>query len=214
MCTLTPIVKTECPTGRAGIARLWVIPSAAVTGLTFAADGRIQAISIDCSYTGGWVSIGFDNATAFLSQSKQGSGANVSVTQTVRFTETVMTQEYSDAIMNLSRCCSLHAVVLDNTGAYHYIGVSTYVGGEWQTERLRSREGYGNTGADPAQDINEFSEALEVITNTYAPRLTGSPIAISTNCDGITIFGTTSNGSTAFGTSLDGDTVFGTSIHP
>lgn len=79
---------------------------------------------------------------------------------------------------------------------------------------MQSAEGYGNTGADPAADINEFSETLQSQTNTYAPQLTGSPITISTDCSGVTIFGTSPGGNVAFGTVIDGDTVFGTQTQP
>lgn len=193
---------------------MWVIPSSAVTGLDFGSDGRIQAIALDCSFGASWTAIEFDLNTAFLAQNKNGSRNNIAVSQQVRFTETVMTQAHATALMRLSRCCSLHAVVLDNTGRYHYIGISTYLGNQWQSERLQSAEGYGNTGADRTADVNEFSETLQATTNTYAPQLTASPLEISTDCTGVTIFGTSPDGTIAFGTSIDGDTVFGTEIHP
>jgi|GEM_PF-3411281 len=216
MCNLLPITKVKCPQGRAGIVKFWAIPSVAVQQLTFDLDGIITDIQLDCLALNevGWISFEFQKDTAFFNQEKSRNGDNVFVTQTLSFNESIMNPTTRKALKVLNGCCSLHIVVLDNSGKYHYAGISVFENGDWQSEDMNTGDGTGNTGADSTADQNEYIETITAVTSFYAPFLAADPIGISTDCSGAMLFGTSPDGDTAFGTIAGGDTAFGTIAQP
>jgi hypothetical protein len=192
MCNLVTIQKTACQKGRGGIAELWVLPASSVTGLTFDGSGTITGIEVDClATTNAWVRIYFERDTGFFNQEKSRPNGRktVNVVQTISFNIDLMNPTNRAALSLLNECCELHAVVKDNAGRYHYAGISTFTGGTWQSEELRTGDGSGNTGADSAADVNEYAETLVSTVNFYAPFLSAAPASISTDCTGVVAFG-------------------------
>lgn len=180
MCTLLPITSTTCPQGRAGVAKAWVAPCDAISALTFNADGAVTAIT-EVS-TEGFVAIEFARNVAFFNQAKtaiNNRGALTNVQQTFSFNLDVMNPTARKQLRALNSCCCLHVIVKDNTGQYHYMGISHTAGATpgttdtYQDEYMTTGEGSGNTGADPTADVNEYIETLLANVNFYAPFYVG-----------------------------------------
>lgn len=180
MCTLLPITNTSCPQGRAGISKAWVASCTDITDLTFNATGGITAITTVVD--GGFVPIDFARNAAFLNQTKttvNNRGSLVNTEQVLSFNIDIMNPTTRNQLRVLNGCCCLHVIVRDNTGQYHYLGISHTAGATPGTtdtyvdEYMTTGEGSGNTGADPTGDINEYIETIRANVNFYAPFYVG-----------------------------------------
>ena len=185
MCTLLPITSTTCPQGRAGVAKAWVAPCDSISDLTFDADGAITAITAEVGL--GFVPVEFARNVAFFNQAKtaiNNRGALTNVQQTFSFNLDVMNPTARKQLRAINSCCCLHVIVKDNTGQFHYLGISHTAGDTpgttdtFQSEYMTTAEGSGNTGADPTADVNEYIETLLANVSFYAPFYTGLESAI------------------------------------
>ena len=180
MFTITPILHTgDCPVIRAGIRTLWAIPCEYVIDIEFDSVRRVTKIIIDCPAGETWTQIEFEKNTAFLNQEK----SNDSVTQTRSFTEGGASNTVRNALQDLNAACCMHTVVLDNSGNYHYLGISaTDLGGgswDWISDDFKTGDGSSNTGADPAADDAEYIEQLTGSSSFYAPFCIDAPLTIT-----------------------------------
>lgn len=180
MCFLIAVDKKKCPQGRAGISKFWVADSAAIADLTIDLDEIVQAITVDPTHEqAGFVKVEFEKNTAFFNQEKTKVKSNVNVTQTIQFIEPVMTPALRKALRLMNSCCSVHIIIRDNTGQFHYAGISHYVtDNSWESEDMQTGDGSGNTGADPTSDSNEYTESFVATVNFYAPFYGGGVAAI------------------------------------
>lgn len=182
MFVITPILHTgDCPVTRAGIRTLWAIPCEYIIGLEFDSVRRVSGIIIDCPDGETWTQIDFEKNTANLTQEK----TNDSVRQTVSFNESGLSNTVRNALQDLNSACCLHTVVLDNSGNYHYLGISAFdLGGgewDWSSDDMKTGDGSANTGADPSADDSEYTEQLTCLSAFYAPFCTAAPLTI-TDC--------------------------------
>ena len=209
MLGLLPISK-PCAAGRAGIRTVYLLPCRAITGLTMTYQ-VVTAITLDCLQMDGgdWVVIEFESDTAAFTQTMQRQGRNVSVTQNLTFTEPLMSAQNRKALTLIALHCCLIAVVKDNTGRFHMMGVSVYGDDDYEVRDMQLQNISGTTGANSVSDSNEYVSTLSVTTNVFALTLSASPLTISTDCEGRTAFGPVAGGDTAFGPVAGGDTVFG-----
>lgn len=190
MCFVLAIAKKKCVQGRAGVRCLWLIPCESVLNLVFDADRVITGIEIDCEQEGRWTKVNFEKNTAFLNQEKTKVKSVEVITQTIQFIEPIMTPELRKALRLMNTCCCMHAVVLDNTGQYHYVGISDFPDqNEWDSEDFSTADGSGNTGSDPTSDSNEYIENLTAVTGNYAPFLSGPPETLTNECEASTASG-------------------------
>lgn len=180
-CTLTPITKSICTKCRAGVSQMWVADCSAVDDLVFDADRCVVGITMDATHPDPTFKlIEFEKGTAFLNQEKTVNKNSCNVKQTINMVFPCMNYEIRNALQDLNGCCCLHAIVKDNGGNYHYLGI-TYNQeiDEWNSEDLGGGEGSGNTGTDPVSDSNEYIETLT--TNSagwYAPYFKGGEAGI------------------------------------
>lgn len=180
MFVITPILHTgDCPITRAGIRTLWAIPCEYIIGLEFDNARRVSGIVIDCPDGETWTQIDFEKDTAQLTQEK----SNDSVVQTISFIEAGLRNTVRNALQDLNGACCLHVVVADNSGNYHYLGISAHdLGGgdwDWTSDDMKTGEGASNTGADRAADNSEYLEQLTCISAFYAPFCTAAPLSIT-----------------------------------
>jgi hypothetical protein len=185
MCNLVTIAKTACTKGRAGIATIWASPCDNVDSLTFDADGSVTAVTM--TDTNVFVRIDFEKDTAFFNQEKTRPNArrNINVAQTISFNEDLMNPTTRAGLLALNECCCMHVIVKDNTGRFHYAGITHFpdevdspASDTYTDEDLRTGDGSGNTGADSAADINEYIETLTANVGFYAPFYVGSEASI------------------------------------
>lgn len=185
MCTLLPITTTTCPQGRAGVVKAWVAPCDSISDLTFDADGAITAIAAVA--TEGFVPVEFARNVAFFNQAKtsiNNRGALTNVQQTFSFNLDVMNPTARKQLRAINSCCCLLVIVKDNTGQFHFLGISHDPGATpgttdtYQVEYMTTGEGSGNTGADPTADVNEYIETMLANVSFYAPFYTGLESAI------------------------------------
>lgn len=177
MATLTPITLSgNCVNCSAGISQLWATDCDNVANLSFNTDEAIDAIVMNAAAV--FTLIQFEQDTAFLTQEKTAVGFSKVVTQTVQFIEPCMSPEVRKALRALNSCCCLHAIVKDNTSKYHYVGISVddynadadiATFGTYTDKFLIASTGSGNTGTDPTNDSNQFTENLIGTVNFYAP---------------------------------------------
>jgi len=171
MSVITSILATACPNARAGIAVLWAIQCAQVSDLTFDEDRQITAITIvTATPANKWKRIESEKNTAFFNQAKTRNKAAVNVVQTISFVEPGMSLVVRNALEDLNGVCCGHFIVKDNSGNYHYAGI-TYnpTTEEWQSEDMRTGEGSANTNTDPTADQAEYIETLVCNAGFYAP---------------------------------------------
>jgi len=186
MCTLLPITKQNCPQGRAGIAKAWAAPCEDVDSLTFDADGSVTAITMQSGKF--FVPIEFAKDVAFFNQEKSrvnNRGGNLNVAQTLSFNKDIMNATTRNQLKVLNGCCCLHMIVRDNTGRYHYAGITHMVdevdspaSDTFVSEDMNTGDGSGNTGADPTSDNNEYVETITANVGFYAPFYIGTEAAI------------------------------------
>lgn len=179
-CVITPISKTNCPKCRAGIVCMWVAPCEAIEDLTFDANRCVVGITVDATHPDPtFKKIEFEKDTAFFNQAKTKVKNNTNVAQQVQFIEPCMTNEVKNALEDLNECCCLHAIIKDNSGTYHYAGISYNKDtDEWNDEDMSTGDGSANTGADPTADSNEFIETFNANTSWYAPHWKGGEAGI------------------------------------
>lgn len=171
MGLITPILRTSCPKARAGIQVLWGILCEKVSDLTFNADREITAITIVVETPAvKWKRIEFEKNTAFLNQEKTRNKSAISVRQQIQFIEPGLDNATRKALEDLNGNCCMHIIVRDNSGNYHYCGISyDYEESEWWSEDLKTGNGSSNTNTDPAADQAEYTETLECNALFYAP---------------------------------------------
>lgn len=187
-CVITNRTESanDCFEGRAGIQKMWVNASSKITALTI--DGTTHAVTaITASATAGdgFKLLEFQPDTAFFNQAKtrtnNGRGG-VNVVPTISFNFDGITQEDINYLRGLNSFKNLHVIVLDNNGKYWYVGINYFdTSGTWTSSGLRTGEGSGNSGADPAADAAEMNETLTCNQNFYAPSYTGTEAAIPVN---------------------------------
>ena len=171
-CTVVPITRTSCADTRAGIRKLYLAPSEKVTGLTFATNGSISAITM-ATVDDVFVPIEFKLNTAFFNQEKKRAGGKgaVHVMQKIQFNIEGLSAEYAAALASLNGCCSIHAIVKTNGGQLFYAGISKD-GSSFVSEDMRTADGFANTGANPESDEAGYQETLECTARWYAPIVT------------------------------------------
>lgn len=159
---------------QAGVGKIFAIPAESVTGLALNADGVITAITIDAGAAiPNFVLIQGDLDTAFMTQEATvANGTNKNVVQTVSSQFSGMNAATRKAIEQLSKCCSIHVVVQDNNGELHYLGISTLASG-YESRGLRFGTGSGNTGTNPAGDLNAYIFTLTGNMRNFAPFVLG-----------------------------------------
>ena len=142
--------------GRAGVAQVWVIPAAAVTGLRFDADGRLTGVSLRCDLPAGigWEEVQFDDETGLLTQAQT---ARNRYNQTLTLGLTGQDQYNRRQINILASASAWHAVVLTEAGEYHYLGIQTYRRGSivrWDGAPLSCTGNSANSGQGGSQGLN------------------------------------------------------------
>lgn len=178
MCLDEALIQNQSNCGtQAGVAKIFVIPGESVTALTFNADGVITAITIDAGAAiPNFVLIEGDLDSSFMTQEATVSNrANKNVVQTVSSQFSGMDAAKRKAIELLSRCCNIHVVVQDNNGQLHYLGVSVLPDGTYVANGLAFSTGSGNTGTNPAGDLNAFIFTLSGNARNFAPIVLGGP---------------------------------------
>jgi hypothetical protein len=180
MAVFSGINAESCPKGRAGINALWAANCSDVEELTFDADRQITSITMDATQPDPtFKKFTFERDTAFFNQEKTRVKQNINVTQTVSIIEPVMRNEVRNTLEDVNDACCLHVIVRDNTGRYHYAGISyDAANDEWRSEFMTTGDGSGNTGADPTSDNNEYIETFTSTTSWYAVFLVGGEAAI------------------------------------
>lgn len=180
MAVFSGISAEDCPKGRAGINALWATDCKNVEGLTFDANRQITSITMDATQTDPtFKKITFERDTAFFNQEKTRVKQNINVVQTISMIQPVMRNEIRNTLEDMNDCCCLHLIVRDNTGRYHYTGISYDADAdEWRSEFMTTGDGSGNTGADPTSDNNEYIETFTSTASWYAPFLVGGEAAI------------------------------------
>lgn len=176
MCLDEALIQDQSNCGtQAGVAKIFVIPGESVTALTFNADGVITAITIDAGAAiPNFVLIAGDLDTPFMTQEATvANGTNKNVVQTVSSQFSGMNAAKRKAIELLGKCCNIHVVVQDNNGELHYLGVSTLSGGNYEARGLRFGTGSGNTGTNPAGDLNAYIFTLTGNIRNFAPFVLG-----------------------------------------
>lgn len=173
-CLLLPLTSSNCPSGRAGVTKVWITENENITGFTIDSDEQVTAIAMvaDSVFT----QFVFEKDTAFFNQTVTRNKNNVNVAQQLSMVFPIMDAAKRKAITRLMNCsCGVTAIIKDSTGRYHVAGISLFynpttaaVSGS-QTEQLRSGESTGNTGADPSADANEYVVVLEGNTSVLAP---------------------------------------------
>lgn len=172
MCLFQPITTENCPQGRAGINKAWVTACENVVDIVFDTVTRtIVGLVMDGSPGAGrFVPIEFEKKTANFEQAKTKIKNGTNVTQTLTFIEPGLNPLTARLLEDLNTCCCYHAIVKDNNGKLHYLGISYFKDSNtWASEDMRTGEGSGNTGADPTADSNEYTESLVADTIFYAP---------------------------------------------
>lgn len=165
---IVPITKVACPKGRAGLAKLWATECENVASLTFDANHQITAITMVSTTT--FKLIEFEKNTAFFNQTKTRVGNAHNVEQALQFVLPNMDATRREALWELNQPCCVTGVALDNSGQYHFIGISYYPDtGEYVFEDMAAGDGSGNTGTDPRNDSNQYIENLIADVNFYAP---------------------------------------------
>jgi hypothetical protein len=189
MAVFSGISADNCPKGRAGINALWAANCSDVQELTFDADRNITAITMDATQANPiFHKFTFERDTAFFSQEKTRIKQNINVVQTISIIEPVMRNEIRNTLEDVNDACCLHIIVRDNTGQYHYAGISyDATEDEWRSEFMTTGDGSGNTGADPTSDNNEYVETFSSTAAWYAPFVLGGeaiiPITEAECCD-------------------------------
>jgi hypothetical protein len=171
MSVISPIARVACPPARAGIATIWAIDCADVSELTFDEDRQITAITlVTATPTKKWKRIDFEKNTAFFNQAKTRARTAVNVAQTISFVEPGMSLVVRNALEDLNGVCCGHFIIKDNSGNYHYAGITfNPVTEEWNSEDMRTGEGSANTNTDPVADQAEYVETLVANVGFYAP---------------------------------------------
>lgn len=171
-CTIVPISRTSCADTRAGIRKLYIAPSTKVTGLTFATNGSISAITM-AAVDDVFVPVEFKLNTAFFNQDKKRAGGKgaVHVSQKIQFNVEGLSATDSAALESLNGCCSVHVIVKTNGGQLFYAGISKD-GTSFVTEDMRTGDGTANTGANPESDEAGYQETLDCVARWYAPVVT------------------------------------------
>lgn len=170
VCTLSAITRSVCPTGRAGIAKLWVASADSVSALTFGSDNEVTAITMVSAEK--FYRVDIEKNTGFFNQTVSRIKSNINVAQQISFVLPVMDKATHKNLRSIFDCaCGLIAIIKDNTGKFHFAGISTYPGSPvtWEAEQMRTGESTANTGADPTADSNEYVITLEANTNYFAP---------------------------------------------
>lgn len=176
----------ECllPIDRAGVARIWAIPCAAVAAITFDTDRRVSAVSITCdSPDTDWQEVGFSEDTASASQAMSGFNR---YGQSVSATIDGQDNDNRIQINALSACPCWHFIVLDNAGVYHYYGIHTYDrGGKvlWESAGMQARGNSTNTGIAPTDGGNAQTLVFTAPSvHQLAPQTVGAPDRLSSSC--------------------------------
>ncbi len=169
MSVVTPILSYNvCDVTRAGIRVIWVIDCSEVQEITIDPDTRIVT-DVQLAPGSFYKRIEFERDTAFLEQGKSVIKSSVNYVQLITIYEAGLNNEVRNALEDLNRICCLHVIVEDNSGNKWYCGISYFQGFEtWQSEDMRTGDGYGNSGADPATDSAEYLETFVANTFNYA----------------------------------------------
>lgn len=176
----------ECgaPLDRAGLARLWAIPCAAVAAITFDEDRRVSAVSITCdSPDTEWQEIGFTQNSGQASQAQSGFNR---YGQTVSVSIDGQDNGNRNQINALSSCSCWHFIALDNSENYHYYGIHTYDRGEnvvWESSGMSATGNNAITGIAPTDGNNGQALVFTApAVHQLAPQATGSPDRLSASC--------------------------------
>lgn len=172
------------PLDRAGLARLWAIPCAAVAAITFDTDRRVSAVSITCdSPDTEWQEVGFTEDTGSAGQAQSGFnryGQSISVA--------IDGQDNANRIQinALSSCSCWHFIALDNAGVYHYFGIHTYDRGSrvlWESAGMQATGNSTNTGIAPTDGGNgQVLVFTAPSVHQLAPQAVGAPDRLSSSC--------------------------------
>jgi hypothetical protein len=169
--SVTAISLISCPKARAGIQVLWAIECEKVATLTFDADRSITAITVVVATPANvFKKIEFEENTAFFNQAKTRNKSSLNVVQTISFIEPGLSATVRNALEDLNGNCCLHVIVRDNSGNYHYAGISFNPEDEtWWSDKMKTGEGSSNTNTDPTADQAEYIETLTGNSLFYAP---------------------------------------------
>ena len=172
------------PLDRAGLARLWAIPCAAVAAITFDEDRRVSAVSITCdSPDTAWREIGFTEDAGQASQAQSGFNR---YGQTISVAIEGQDNWNRNQINALSSCACWHFLALDNAGNYHYYGIHTYERGEatmWESAGMSATGNSAVTGVASTDGNNSQSLVFTAPgVHQLAPQATGGPDRLSVNC--------------------------------
>lgn len=176
-CTILPITRAVCPTGRAGIRRAWLIDASNISDITFDASGCIDAITVADGE--GFTLVQFEKDTAFVEQANTRNGYNHNTAQTLSMVFPIMNCDLRFRLRSIFDCaCGVVAIVKDNIGQLMVLGIDTFENGDWvdsgswEPVEFNTGDSSGNTGADPAADRNEYIVTLTGNTNFFAPYTT------------------------------------------
>jgi hypothetical protein len=178
MSTLSGLNVDNCGKSRAGIAEMWVANSADIDALTFDTDHQVTAATMVATKLFYYYS--FEKGTAFLNQEKTKNGNSTNVAITLSFVFPSLDNAARKELFALNECCSLVAIVKDNSGKKHFIGIShDPTDDSYVFEQMKTGEGSANTGADPTADKAEFIETLTHNAIFYAPQCIIADAAIT-----------------------------------
>jgi hypothetical protein len=176
----------QCSTsgGRAGLARLWALPCAAVASITFNSNREVSAVSLSCdASTTDWQEIGFEAGTGQITQQQNGFN---------RYSQGISVlidgqSSYNRSQINaLSSCSCWHFIGLDESGITHYMGIHTYERGPltlWESASMQAVGNAAQTGIAPENGDNQFLVVLSANgVNQIAPHAIGTPDRLSVPC--------------------------------
>lgn len=180
LCQIEEINLQDCLTSRAGVAEAWIAKRSDIDALTIGADNSVSAITaVVASPTVGFSHIEFEEDTAFINKAKGRNKNNVFVEVTFSFILPGFSQAIQNKLEGINGCCKLLAIVRDNDGVFHFLGIS--VDGTDQSitfHDMRTGEGSANTGANRQSDNKEMVETLTYIGNWYPPTYSGDVASI------------------------------------
>lgn len=169
---LLAVQRSISKRNRGGIRELLIAPSAHIEQVVFDAFERVGDIQMKPGksfyFFRGRLDLGF------FTQSFNRSGGFGVVSQTINLAIDGFTPAGRLALAKLSRHYSLAVLVKDNTGQWHFFGIS-YLSDrrEWVFEKLRRQGGSTNSGTIQQEQLYVYS--IQGTTASEAPHLAFDP---------------------------------------
>jgi hypothetical protein len=117
-----------------------------------------------------WKRIDFEKGVGYLQQEKLiAKGSTNYVKQSLYFELYGLSNEKRNALEDLNGVCCMNVIAEDQSGKYHYLGITRDAAGDIENEGLKTGDGSSETGANPATDIARYTESMVCYAGFYAP---------------------------------------------